>query len=184
MEGEPNKTRGNCWFATITLYLASKQQRRRTKTFRGELLCDQFLNGNDINGNPLSRNLGIYSYWLTFVVTEILRMSQEWALLRKQIFTIAKFLNFLQTSNQAFRCSANRALDSLHGIGRAYPGEPLILEQTKLKVSGYSWKTNCGVKSVQSSPIAPFKNCVEAFLEQNKHTKLKRLNPGGNSRDL
>ena len=34
----PNKTRSNCWLATIRFCMASKQQRRAIKTFRGSIL--------------------------------------------------------------------------------------------------------------------------------------------------
>ena len=81
----PNKTRINCWLATIRFCMASKQQRRAIKSYRGGiLLCDQSLTGNDLKGNALSRNLGNYLDWLTFVVTQIIRTSQVRTLLRKQ----------------------------------------------------------------------------------------------------
>ena len=81
----PNKTRSNCWLATNRFCMASKQQRRAIKTFRGSILIrDQSLTGNDIKRNALSRNLGIYFHWLTFVVTQIISMSQVRTLLRKQ----------------------------------------------------------------------------------------------------
>ena len=57
----PNKTRSNCLLATIRFCMASKQQRRAIKTFRGSILIrDQSMTGNDIKRNALSRNLGIY----------------------------------------------------------------------------------------------------------------------------
>ena len=66
----PNKTRINCWLTTIRFCMASKQQRMAIKTYRGGiLLCDQSLTGNDLKGKALSRNLGNYFDWLTFVVT-------------------------------------------------------------------------------------------------------------------
>lgn len=81
----PNKTRSNCWLATIRFCMASKQQRRAIKAFRGSILIrDQSLTGNDIKRNALSRNLGIYFHWLTFVVTQIISMPQVRTLLRKQ----------------------------------------------------------------------------------------------------
>ena len=67
----PNKTRSNCWLATVRFCMASKEKRRAIKTFRGSILIrDQSLTGNDIKRNTLSRNLGIYFHWLTFVVTQ------------------------------------------------------------------------------------------------------------------
>ena len=66
----PNKTRINCWLATIRFCMESKQPRRAIKTYRGSiLLCDQSLTWNDLKGNALS-NLVNYSDWSTFVVTQ------------------------------------------------------------------------------------------------------------------
>ena len=80
----PNKTRSNCWLATIRFCMASKQQRRAIKTFRGSILIrDQSLTGNDIK-HCKKKRLGIYFRWLTFVVTQIISMSQVRTLLRKQ----------------------------------------------------------------------------------------------------
>ena len=82
----PNKTRINCWLATIRFCMESKQPRRAIKTYRGGiLLCDQSLTGNDLKGIALSRNLGNYFDWLTFVVTQIIRTSQVRTLLRNSL---------------------------------------------------------------------------------------------------
>ena len=41
--------------------MASKQQRKAIKTYRGGIfLCDQSSTGNDLKGKALSRNLGNY----------------------------------------------------------------------------------------------------------------------------
>ena len=65
----PNKTRINYWLVTVRFCMASKQQRKAIKTYRGGiLLCDQSLTGNDLKGKALSRNLGNYFDWLAFVV--------------------------------------------------------------------------------------------------------------------
>ena len=99
----PNKTRSNCWLATIRFCMASKQQRRAIKTFRGSILIrDQSLTGNDIKRNALSRNLGIYFHWLTFVVTQIISMSQVRTLLRKQKIRDYKIFNFLANTKPNF----------------------------------------------------------------------------------
>ena len=63
------KTRINCWLVTVRFCMASKQQRKAIKTYRGGiLLCDQSLTGNDLKGKALSRNLGNYFDWLAFAV--------------------------------------------------------------------------------------------------------------------
>ena len=101
----PNKTRINCWLTTIRFCMSSKQQRRAIKTYRGGiLLCDQSLTGNDLKGKALSRNLGNYFDWLTFVVTQIIGT-----------FVVTKFSVFLKIRNQIFRCGANsRNCDAGH----------------------------------------------------------------------
>ena len=99
----PNKTRSNCWLATIRFCMASKQQRRAIKTFRGSILIrDQSLTGNNIKRNALSRNLGIYFHWLTFVVTQIISMSQVRTLLRKQKIRDYKIFNFFANTKPNF----------------------------------------------------------------------------------
>ena len=99
----PNKTRSNCRLATIRFCMASKQQRRAIKTFRGSILIrDQSLTGNDIKRNTLSRNLGIYFHWLTFVVTQIISMSQVRSLLRKQKIRDYKIFNFFANTKPNF----------------------------------------------------------------------------------
>ena len=103
----PNKTRVNCWLTKIRFCMASKQQRRAIQTYRGGiLLCNQSLTGNNLEGKALSWNLGNYSDWLTFVVTQIICTSQVWTLLWKQKNCCYKIFNFFANTEPNFsaRC--------------------------------------------------------------------------------
>ena len=109
----PNKTRINCWLATIRFCIESKQPRRAIKTYRGSiLLCDQSLTWNDLKGNALS-NLVNYSDWSTFVVTQSynLHVSSANAIGKTKNSLLQNFQFFLRIPNQIFRCGANRAKD-------------------------------------------------------------------------
>ena len=91
--------------------MASKQQRRPIKTFRGGfLLCDLYLNINDIKGKALSRNFSIYFDWSTFVFTQIIRTSQVRTVLRKQKIQLfrkyqTKFFGIVETEPYATICT-------------------------------------------------------------------------------
>lgn len=107
----PNKTRVNCWLTKIRFCMASKQQRRTIKTYRGGiLLCNQSLTGNNLKGKAQSWNLSNYSDWLTFVVTQIIRMSQVWTLLWKQKNCCYKILNFFANSKPNFSARCEQGL--------------------------------------------------------------------------
>ena len=130
----PNKTRINCWLATIRFCMASKQQRRAIKTYRGGiLLCDQSLTGNDLKGNALS-NLVNYSDWSTFVVTHITCTSQVRTLLRKQKIRCYKIFNFSANTKPNFSVWCEQ--------GQRLRNKLMPLQIGKTKIAGWNAGTN------------------------------------------